>query len=195
MASSRSSSTSAGRLARARGRSMRLMKSQNSASGPSWRCARSGRCGRRERRLEQARRAGAGGGLAELFQRGGADAALGRGDGADEGRVVVAVGDQAQVGSHVLDLGACRKTTGRPTADRASSRCAALARTRAPDGCRDRGWRSRQSACGAGTCAPAGASPPIRLRARRPAPASPGWRRPGRARSTAASRTAWGCWR
>ena len=43
---------------------------------------------------------------AEFLQRGVADAALGRGDGADEGRVVVGVGDQPQIGDDVLDLGA-----------------------------------------------------------------------------------------
>src|SRR5512139_1636689 len=63
------------------------------------------RGGRREHRLEQADVEG-GGDLAELLQRRRADAALGRRDGADERRIVVAVGDQAQVGDHVLDLGA-----------------------------------------------------------------------------------------
>ena len=44
--------------------------------------------------------------LAQLFQRRRADAAFGRGDRADEGGVVVAVRDQAQVGDQVLDFGA-----------------------------------------------------------------------------------------
>ncbi len=43
--------------------------------------------------------------FAQHFQRGHADAAFRRGDGADEGRVVVLVRDQAQVGDDVLDLG------------------------------------------------------------------------------------------
>ncbi len=42
---------------------------------------------------------------AEGLQRAGADATPGRADGADEGRVVVTVGEQAQVGGDVLDLG------------------------------------------------------------------------------------------
>jgi hypothetical protein len=42
---------------------------------------------------------------AERLQRAGADATPGRADGADEGRVVVTVGEQAQVGGDVLDLG------------------------------------------------------------------------------------------
>ena len=41
----------------------------------------------------------------QLFQRRVADAALGRGGCADEGRIVVRIGDQAQVGGEVLDLG------------------------------------------------------------------------------------------
>ncbi len=41
----------------------------------------------------------------QFLQRAVADAALGRGDGADEGGIVVRVGDQAQVGGEVLDLG------------------------------------------------------------------------------------------
>jgi hypothetical protein len=43
--------------------------------------------------------------VAQGFDGGGADAAAGHGDGADEGQVVVLVGDQAQVGAQVLDLG------------------------------------------------------------------------------------------
>ncbi len=39
-----------------------------------------------------------------------ADAALGRGDGADECGIVVLIGDQAQVADDVLDLGAIEKT-------------------------------------------------------------------------------------
>ena len=61
-----------------------------------------------EGRLEQADVAGAGV-AAQRLQRGAADAALGHGDGADEGRIVVAVGDQAQVGDQVLDLGLLEK--------------------------------------------------------------------------------------
>ena len=41
----------------------------------------------------------------ERLQRRATDAAFGRGDGADESRVVVGVGQQAQVGGDVLDLG------------------------------------------------------------------------------------------
>jgi hypothetical protein len=60
---------------------------------------------RRVNRGEQALVAAAGG-AAERFEGGAADAALGRGHGADEGRVVVLVGKQPQVGGDVLDLGA-----------------------------------------------------------------------------------------
>jgi hypothetical protein len=41
---------------------------------------------------------------AEHLQSGGADAALGRGRGADEGRIVILVGQQAQIGGDVLDF-------------------------------------------------------------------------------------------
>jgi hypothetical protein len=43
--------------------------------------------------------------LAERLQRAAADTTLGRADRADERRVVVVVGQQAQVGGDVLDLG------------------------------------------------------------------------------------------
>jgi hypothetical protein len=42
---------------------------------------------------------------AEFFQRGVTDAALGRGDGADEGGIIVRVGDESQISGDVLDLG------------------------------------------------------------------------------------------
>ena len=54
--------------------------------------------------------------LGQLRQRGLADAALRRGHRADEGRIVVVVGDQAQVGDDVLDLGAVEERL--PAGDR-----------------------------------------------------------------------------
>ncbi|MPN12533.1 hypothetical protein SDC9_159851 [bioreactor metagenome] len=47
--------------------------------------------------------------LAELAQRGVADAALGRGDGAQESRVVVVVDPQAEPGAQILDFRAVKK--------------------------------------------------------------------------------------
>ena len=62
----------------------------------------------REQRAKQ-RQARLGGELAQRRQRLVADAALGRGDGAQEGRVVVLVDPQSQPGAQVLDLGAVEK--------------------------------------------------------------------------------------
>ena len=62
------------------------------------------------RRGEQAHMA-ATGMAPERFQRRPADAAPGRGDGADEGRIVVRIGDQAQMAGDVL-ISALSKTTG-----------------------------------------------------------------------------------
>jgi hypothetical protein len=59
----------------------------------------------REQRAKQ-RQVRLAGKLAQGGQRLVADAALGRGDGAQKGRVVVLVDPQAQPGAQVLDLGA-----------------------------------------------------------------------------------------
>ena len=47
--------------------------------------------------------------LPQLFQRGRADAATRRGHRPDERRVVIAVGNEAQIGDHILDLGLVEK--------------------------------------------------------------------------------------
>jgi hypothetical protein len=186
-----SSTLPAGASLRAR-HSMRLMKSPNSRSGVS--CLAGSACSSRFRTSPANRlmwRAGVG---AERFQAWCRRCRGGRGDGADEGRVVVA-GWRAGAGRHdVLDLGAVEE--GLAAGDDVGNLLRAqllLDDARLVVAAVEDGVVGKLAAvlelvrrC---------AWPRIRLRARRRGRSGCGSRRPGRARTTASFRTAWGCWR